>query len=96
MTKRKVGPAGNLDYIPHGSDAHAALLGLKKAEEHDVPQHDGWALQDVTQYGPAARPEFLEQVLRQKINELTISLPKMQSNDPFAPHYAPPLWQPGG
>jgi hypothetical protein len=96
MAKRKQGPAGNPDYIEHGSDRHAAMLGLKKAEAHDVPQLDGWALQDVTQYGPSARPEFLEQTLRQKVSELTTPPPKMQSGDPFEPHYAPPLWQPGG
>jgi hypothetical protein len=96
MAKRKVGPAGNYDYVEHGSDQHAAMLGLKKAEDHDVPQVDGWALQDPTQFGPAARPEFIEQFLRQRVSELTTLPPVMQSVDPLAPNYAPPLWQPGG
>lgn len=95
MAKRETGPAGDPNYIAHGSDKHAALLGLKEAEEHDVPQHEGWALQDVTQYGASARPEFLEQVLRQKVNELTTPFAQVQSDDPRAPNYAPPLWQPG-
>lgn len=88
---RKPGPAGNLDYVEPGSDRHAAMLGLKKADEYDNPTQDGWALQDVTAYGPAARPEFLAQTLRQKVSELTSGPYKPQSEDPFAPNYAPPL-----
>ena len=87
---RKPGPGGNLDYVPHGSDEQAGMLGLKKAEAHDEPKHNGWALQDVTMY----RPEYLEQILRQKVNDLTSKAPKVQSDDPMAPHYAPPIWRP--
>ena len=87
---RKPGPGGNLDYVPHGSDQHAGLLGLRKAEKDDEPQRDGWALQDVTMY----RPEYLVQILRQKVSELLSKAPKVQSEDPMAPHYAPPIWRP--
>jgi len=84
----------NPDYVEHGSDRHAGLLGLKKAEKNDVLQEDGWALQDITMYGPSARPEFLVQVLHQKVSELKSKAPKMQSEHPFEPNYAPELWRP--
>lgn len=84
----------NLDYIEHGSDRHAAFLGLVKAKEDDEPQQDGWALADITMYGPSARPEYLRRVLAQKVSELTTLPPEMQSDDPLAPHYAPPMWMP--
>ena len=93
MTKNK---PTNPDYVAHGSDRHAALLGLVKATEGDEPQWEGWALADLTMYGPAARPEFLLQTLKQKVNELTAPPLVVQSEDPFAPHYAPPLWTPAG
>lgn len=91
---RKPGPAGNLDYVPHGSDEHAGLLGLVKAAKDDVPQLDGWALADMTMYGPNATDKFLAQVLRQKVSELTSKAPEVQSENPMAPHYAPPIWKP--
>ena len=91
---RKPGPAGNLDYVPHGSDEQAGHLGLRKAEKDDEPQLDGWALEDMTMYGPNATDKFLMQVLRQMVNELTSKPPKVQSEDPMAPHYAPPIWRP--
>lgn len=84
----------NLDYVAHGSDQHAEWLGLIKAEEDDEPQRDGWTLADITMYGPSARPEFLRRVLAQKVSELTTLPPVVQSDDPLAPHYAPPLWMP--
>lgn len=90
MMRRKHNP----DYVEHGADRHAGLLGLRKAGKDDEPQLDGWALVDITMYGPNATDKFLVQVLRQKVNELTSKPPKMQSMDPFAPHYAPPIWQP--
>ena len=91
---RKPGPAGNLDYVPHGSDEQAGMLGLVKAEKDDVPQLNGWALQDITMYGPNATDKFLEQKLRQLVNDLTSKAPETQSEDPFKPHYAPPIWRP--
>ena len=78
---RKPGPGGNLDYVPHGSDQHAGLLGLRKAEKDDEPQRDGWALQDVTMY----RPEYLVQILRQKVSELVLYQSKLcQSGAQYA------------
>ena len=82
------------DYVKHGSDEHAALLGLKKASESDDPQVDGWALEDITQFGPTVTPAFLAQWLRQKVNELTMQVPEPQSTDPRAPNFAPRLWRP--
>jgi len=77
MTKRADKPA---DYIEHGSDEHAALLGLVKDEK------GGWQLEDVTQYGPNATEKFLAQVLRQKISEL--------EHPPTVPDGSPPMWVP--
>ena len=84
----------NPDYIPHGSDRHAAHLGLVKAKEGDEPQQDGWTLADITMYGPSARPEYLRRVLAQYVSELTTLPPEVQSDDPRAPNYAPPMWVP--
>ncbi len=88
-------PEVQTDYVEHGSDRHAGMLGLKKASEEDKPQTDDWALEDIVSYGPTANKEFLEQLLRQKVNELTSKIPIPQSKDPLAPHFAPTLWQPG-
>ena len=90
MTKKGRNP----DYVEHGSDRHAGLLGLRKAEKDDEPQLDGWALEDMTMWGPTATDKFLMLMLRQKVNELKSKPPKMQSEDPFAPAYAPPIWRP--
>jgi len=84
----------NLDYIAHGSDGHAAFLGLIKAEKDDEPQRDGWTLADITMYGPSVTPEYLRRVLAQKVSELTTLPPVMQSDDPRLPNYAPPMWTP--
>ena len=84
----------NPDYVEHGSDRHASLLGLRKAEKDDDPQLDGWALADVTMWGANATDKFLMQKLRQKVSELKSKAPAMQSIDPFKPHYAPPIWRP--
>lgn len=86
----------NPDYVAHGSARHAALLGLVEATKDDVPQWEGYALADLTMYGPAARPEFLLQTLKQKVSELTSPSLAVQSKDPLAPNYAPPLWLPAG
>jgi hypothetical protein len=93
--KRKTGPAGNYDYVEHGSDQHAALLGLRKAEEDDTLVYQGWTLADVTTWGPTATPLFLKNILRSKVSELTTPPPVVQSVDPMKPGYAPPMWQPG-
>ncbi len=91
---REPGPGGNLDYVPHGSDEQAGYLGLKKAGKDDVPQLDGWALTDITMWGVTATDKFLMEKLRQKVSELNSESPKVQSDDPMAPHYAKPIWRP--
>ena len=96
MAKKAKNEPTNLDYIAHGSDGHAAFLGLVKAEEGDEPQQDGWTLADITMYGPSARPEFLRRVLAQKVSELTTLPPETQSEDPRLPNYAPTMWVPSG
>jgi len=78
--------ANQADYIEPGSKAHAAFLGLKKAAEKDIPQYEGWTLVDPTQWGPMARPEFLEQILKQKFNEWKIK--------PEVSEKAPSMWVP--
>jgi hypothetical protein len=88
-------PEIQTDYVEHGSDRHAGMLGLKKAREDDKPQQDGWALEDIVSYGPTTTQEFLEQLLRQKVNELSMKIPPTQSKDPLAAHFAPTMWQPG-
>jgi hypothetical protein len=74
MTKRKT-DQHQTDFVPHGSDQHAALLGLRKGEDGE------WVLDDPTIYGPAARPEFLEHVLRQKVAALNTP-PEIPDNAP--------------
>jgi len=91
---RKPGPGGNLDYVPHGSDQHAGLLGLKKAGKDDAPQLDEWAHADITMWGVTATEKFLMEKLRQKVSELHSESPKVQSEDPMAPHFAPAIWKP--
>jgi len=77
-------PEEQPDYIPHGSDRHAALLGLIKGES------GSWELDDPLQYaarfGVAATPEFLSILLKQKVNELM--------RKPSVPDNAPALWIP--
>jgi hypothetical protein len=75
------------DYIEFGSEKHALFLGLKHAQEDDADQIDGWALADMTAYGPGARKEFLHEILRQKVNEWKSGAP------PVIPD-APEMWRP--
>jgi len=94
MVRRKAGP-GQTDYVEHGSDQHAALLGLQKAKESDKTQYEGWILADAAEYirmDPTGRLE--EYTLQQKVNELTTPLPEVQSESPQKPHYAPLRWDP--
>ena len=88
-------PEIQADYVEPGSDRHAGMLGLKKAAEGDEPQLDGWALEDIVSYGPTVSAQFLEGMLRGKVNELSMKIPETQSSDPLAPHFAPAMWQPG-
>jgi hypothetical protein len=88
-------PEIQTDYVERGSDRHAGMLGLKKAVESDNPQIDGWALEDIVSYGPTVSPQFLDGMLRGKVNELSMKIPATQSSDPLAAFFAPTLWQPG-
>ena len=104
LTGRPVPPSDDPrerpDYVERGSDQHAAMLGLIRAEEDEQFQVDGWTLEDITKYGPSATTEYLTRVLRQQVNELTSEIPATQSVDPRKPNFAPvmfdgkrPFWQ---
>ena len=83
-----------LDYIEFGSDRHAEFLGLTK-DEGNPENPVGWRLTDPTRWGAMARPEFLEEILRQKVAELMSGEPPApQSLDRRKPNYAPPMWRP--
>jgi len=88
----------DLDYVEFGSDKHAEMLRLKKAVKDDKLQREGWTLEDLTAWGPEAMANdmaFLREILRQKVSTLTSGPPpEPQSDDPLAPHYAPPMWEP--
>ena len=80
--------------IGHGSEAHAALLGLRKATDDDKIQHEGWAFGDLTQFGFNFRDEAVLDVLRQRVSELTTQPPVPQDKNPNAPNYLQPMWTP--
>ncbi len=82
------------DFVKHGSDQHAALLGLKKAGKDDEFQIEGWTLIDTTMFGPQVTDRYLSEVLRQKVATLKSPPPLPQSEDPRRPNYAPKLWVP--
>ncbi len=87
-------PRDRADYVEHGSDQHAGLLGLRKAAKSEKPQVEGWTFEDITQFGSSASVEYLAVALSQRVKELTTPLPKMQSVDPRKPHFAPTMWDP--
>lgn len=87
-------PKDRADYVKHGSERHAGLLGLRKATRGEKPQIKGWAFEDITQFGPAASVEYLTISLQQKVNELTTPIKPSQSKDPREPNFAPTMWQP--
>lgn len=74
------------DFVQHGSEQHAQLLGLRKAVKEDTLQYHSWTLQDFTIFGPNAREEFIKAQLISKVNEL--------ENPPTVPTGAPPMWTP--
>ena len=51
------------DYVEHGSERHASLLGLRQAVEGEKYQHEGWALEDITQFGINVQEEYIQAVL---------------------------------
>lgn len=90
------------DFIEHGSEDHAGILGLEPCDKNDSTPYKRqdkqgcwWRLADPYGYaGIGAEPEYIQEVLRQKISELDSSMPEIQSDDPFAPGYAPPMYVP--
>ena len=87
------------DYVPFGSDRHAALLGLVEvAKDEDTeyttftsPSGKTYRLVDENEplrAYPAMDPEKSTRiVLRQKVNEL-------EGGPPPPPEGAPPMWRP--
>ena len=81
----------NTDYIAHGSEGHAAILGLIP----DKAAPDGYRLADPTAFGPQATQSYIDEVLRQKVTTLKAGAPPMpQSIDPRKPNYAPAMFVP--
>jgi len=83
------------DHIAFGSPEHAEFLGLRKATDDDEIVVEGWALQDITAWGPAAGRDFLRGILLQKVNVLNTPPPPGQSEDPARPNFRPTMWVPG-
>lgn len=79
------------DFIAHGSEKHAAILGL--IPDKNAP--DGYRLADPTAFGPQATKDYVDEVLRQKIATLKAGAPPVpQSTDRSKPNFAPALWVP--
>ncbi len=79
------------DHVVHGSEQHAAILGL--IPDKTAPL--GYRLADPTAFGPQATQAYMDEVLRQKVTTLKAGPPPMpQTKDPTKPNYAPPLWVP--
>ena len=94
-TESRAEPEEMIYTVLHGSDEHAAHLGLRKATEEDGDYViEGWTLDDITNYPPSVTPVYIKRILRQKVNNLISPVPVMQSRDPREPHYAPPMWDP--
>lgn len=98
-SRTKVHPDGTVqhDYIEHGSDEHAAFLGLRKAIKDDQAELiiEGWTLVDVSPYGVLGWPLATKrELLAQKVSELLTLPPEMQSEDPQAENFAPTMWRP--
>jgi hypothetical protein len=86
------------DYVEPGSPEHAAFLGLEpSSKSDDTPfkaqdaQGRWWRLSDTTAFGPQVNETYLKEVLRQKLSSLDAEAPEVQSEDPFAPGYAPAM-----
>jgi hypothetical protein len=83
------------DFVPHGSDKHAAMIGIRKATEDDELIYKGWALVDMTAFGPQTTMTYLKEVLRQKVSVIEAKSPPIpQSEDQYEPNYAPPMFNP--
>jgi len=85
-------PKDRADYVERGSERHAGMLGLRKAEKGDELQVNGWAFQDGMQFDFGFDPAYHREILRQRASDLTAPVPTMQSDDPRKPHYAQKMW----
>ena len=85
------------DFISHGSDEHAAHIGIRRAKKGDDPDLvvEGWTLVDKNPYGVFGwTKERKRDILAQKVSGFLMKPPKIQSEDLRAPNYAPPMWMP--
>ena len=82
------------DYVEHGSDQHALMLGLRKAKDGEPFVVDGWTFASLTQFGAAARDFYIQQMLEERVGELRMPMGKPQSEDRWAPNYAPAMFDP--
>jgi hypothetical protein len=67
---------------------------LRKAVEGDRFEVDGWTFADLTQFGPSAQDWYIRERLLQRVHELTLPVGQPQSEDRWAPNYAPPMFDP--
>lgn len=79
------------DFVEPGGDNHMQLLGLRKALETDDIVHEGYAFEDVTQFGAVVSERFLRQTLISRVNLLRAKFPEIQSEDRMRPGYADPM-----
>jgi hypothetical protein len=83
------------DFVSHGSDKHAAMIGIRKATDDDELKFKGWALTDMTAFGPQTTMTYLKEVLRQKVSVIEAGAPPVpQCEDRDEPNYAPPMFNP--
>lgn len=99
VTDVDVPPEERADYIAHGSEEHAAFLGLRKLDKDEIkaeqekehgllaegPDGEFYTLIDRTIFGVAVRHEFLEAFLEQRVGQL---------REPEVHPQAPPMWRP--
>lgn len=95
MARKKESLEKRGDFVPFGSEQHAALLGLREATAEDAYKREDsqgreWTLMDTTVFGPQVTKEYLSEVLRQKVAELDTT-PVVQSEERLEPGYAPPM-----
>jgi len=76
------------DYVEFGSREHAErVLGLRPATKEDKHQVGGWAFVDELQFGALARDEYIDAMLKSRVNELKAGPPPLPLN-------AKRMWQP--
>lgn len=81
------------NYIAHGSEEHANLLGIRKADDSDEIVWQGYALMDETAFGVNATERYLRTILKQKYNTLKTP-PAVPQSDPLKPNFAQPMFDP--